>query len=219
MGYLYKLTNKVNGKSYIGQTIRSIQSRLEEHQKEDSGCVAIRNAIQYYGWDNFEKEWYEVPNEDLNFYEEMLVALLDTLAPDGYNLKEGGSNGKLSEETKQKISESQRGEKNPMFGKTQSEETKQKQRDAQQGEKNHMFGETHTEETKQKISESMIGEKHHSSKRVYQYDLDGNYIGWFGSGGEAARALGKISWSNINDCANRKRKTAYGFKWSFELHH
>jgi hypothetical protein len=75
------------------------------------------------------------------------------------------------------------------------------------------------EEQKQKISEALRGENNLNSKKVYQYDLYGNYIGSFGSGGEAARALCKNSGSSaISDCANRKRKTAYGFKWSFELH-
>ena len=51
------LRNKINGKIYIGQTIRSIEERFKEHQKESNGCVAIRNAIQYHGWENFEKDW------------------------------------------------------------------------------------------------------------------------------------------------------------------
>ena len=196
MGYLYKLTNKVNGKTYIGQTIRPIEKRFEEHQKKSSKCVAIYGAIKKHGWDAFEKEWYYCPDEDLNFDEELLVREMGTLAPNGYNLKEGGGNhSKHSEETKQKISE------------------------AKLGEKNHNFGIPMREEQKQKISEALRGENNLNSKKVYQYDLYGNYIGSFGSGGEAARALCKNSGSSaISDCANRKRKTAYGFKWSFELH-
>ena len=163
-----------NGKSYIGQTIRPIEKRFEEHQKESSNCVAIYNAIKFHGWENFEKEWYEVPDDDLNFYEEILIALLGTLAPDGYNLKEGGGNGKLSEETKQRLSEAHvgkthteehtqkmsealRGEKNHMYGKTHMEETRQKMSEARRGEKNHMWGRTHTEETKQKMIEAKLG--------------------------------------------------------------
>ena len=174
------------GKSYIGQTIRSISERFKEHQKESSKCVAIYGAIKKYGWENFEKEWYECPDKDLNDHEELMIEVLETLAPGGYNLKKGGDNGKLSEETKkkigdgnrgvpkseehrQKLSEANLGEKHHMFGKTPSEETKQKISESQKGEKSHMygktgekhprFGETHTEETIQKISESKIGEK------------------------------------------------------------
>ena len=171
MGFIYKLTlKKESRKAYIGQTIRDIHERLKEHQLSSSGCRAIYNAIQKYGWDNFDKEWYEVPDEDLNFYEEMLVALFGTLAPGGYNLMEGGgATGKRSEETKQKMKEAKSGEKNHNYGKTLSEETKQKMSDARTGEKNPMYGKTgekhpmygkeHTEETKQKMSDALSGEK------------------------------------------------------------
>ena len=161
------IKNKINGKIYIGQTIRPIQMRLKEHRTGKNGCHAIYNAIQTYGWKNFDKDWYEVPDDDLNFYEEMLIALLGTLSPNGYNLKEGGGNGKLSEETKQKI------------------------------------------------SESLSGEKNYRSKRVYQYDLEGNELGTFPSTGEAARYLKKKSGSIISRCARGKLKSAHGFKWSY----
>lgn len=250
------LKNKINEKIYIGQTIRSIEKRFEEHQKKTSGCVAMYNAIQKYGWVNFEKDWYECPDEDLNFDEELLVREMGTLAPGGYNLKEGGSNGKLSEETKQKISEAQRGDKGHWYGKIlndghktkisealigkfRTEESKQKISEAKRGEKNPSFGKIPSEETKQKMSEAKvgkqkseetkqkmseaqrgekshmygkIGEKHHRSKKVYQYDLDGNFVRSFGSSGEAALYIKKDS-SNIKTCARGKCKTAYGFKW------
>ena len=190
MGFIYKLTFP-SEKSYIGQTICDIHKRLEKHQYASSGCVAVRNAIQKYGWEKVEKEWYEVPDEDLNFYEEMLVALLGTLSPGGYNLKEGGGNGKPSEESRQKMSEAKTGEKHPMYGKE------------------------HTEESKQKMSEAKTGEKNSNSKKVYQYKLDGTYVNEFYSSGEAARALEKNNGSKIRSCACGDRKTAYGFKWSY----
>ena len=109
MGYIYILTSP-SGKSYIGQTTRPIEKRFQIHQQKSSNCVAIYRAIQKYGWDNFKKDWYECPDEDLNFDEELLVREMGTLAPRGYNLKEGGgSNGKHSEESKQKMSESHTG--------------------------------------------------------------------------------------------------------------
>ncbi|ABT15844.1 hypothetical protein FR483_N559R [Paramecium bursaria Chlorella virus FR483] len=160
MGFIYKLTYKKSGKAYIGQTIRPIHKRLEEHQLPNSECVAISRAIQKYGWENFDKEWYEVPNEDLNFYEEMLVALLGTLSPDGYNLKEGGgSSGKLSEESKQKMSKAR-------IGKTHTDETKQKMSEAQLGEKHYNYGKTLSEDHKKKISEAQLGEKHYNYGRT-----------------------------------------------------
>ena len=210
-----------SGKSYIGQTIRPIEKRFEEHQEKGSKCVAIYNAIQKYGWNNFEKVWYECPDEDLNKNEELMIEVLGTLSPDGYNLMEGGgSGGKRSEETKQKMSESKNGDMHPMFGKTVSEETRQKISDAK-------LGKTPSEETRQKQSESKLGKnnpnywktgnKHHNSKRVYQYNLDGTFIGSFGSTGEAERYINKKDGSGIAKCARgvKGHKQAYGFKWSY----
>ena len=214
MGHIYMIKNKKNGKIYIGQTIRPIKTRLEEHRTgRSSGCRSIYNAIKKHGWENFEKDWYECPDDDLNFYEEMLVALLGTLSPSGYNLRGGGSGGKMSEETKQKNREAH-------LGKTHSEETKHKITESSHlygkvGEKHPMYGKTHSDESKQKMSESKKGDKHPKSKIVYQYDLDDNLVQTFGSGGEAGRHLGKHGVL-INECARSKNKdkTAYGFKWS-----
>jgi group I intron endonuclease len=239
MGYIYIIRHKVSGKAYIGQTIRPIEKRLAEHQLSSNGCKAICGAIQKYGWENFDAEWYEIPDADLNFYEEMLVALLGTLTPGGYNLKEGGgAHGKPSDETKQKMSKAKTGEKCYMYGKKHSDETKQKMSEAQSGEKHPNYGNTLTEETKKKlskalsgknhrmyektlgtehkkkISEALSGEKNPNSKNVYQYNLNGTFVNKFGSSGEAARTLGK-SRSPIIRCAGGDRKSAHGFKWSY----
>jgi group I intron endonuclease len=224
MGYIYILTSP-SGKSYIGQTSRPIQKRFEEHKLESSGCVAISNAVKKYGWDNLVKDWYECPDGELNKHEELMIEVLGTLSPGGYNLKEGGANGKPSAETKQKMSEAQKGdkgywygkngEKHHMYGKAHTEETKKKIGEAQRVDKHHMYGKAHTEETKQKMSESARGEKNHNSKRVYQYDLDGNLLGTFASNGEAVICLKKKNSSLISACARGIYKTAYGFKWSY----
>jgi group I intron endonuclease len=104
MGYIYMIRNKTNGKTYVGQTIRPIKERLSEHETGKSkSCRAIYNAIKFHGWGNFETDYYECPDEDLNFDEELLVNEMGTLSPDGYNLREGGgNNGKPSEDTKKK---------------------------------------------------------------------------------------------------------------------
>jgi len=163
MGFIYMLTFP-SEKSYIGQTIRDIEERLKEHQYASSGCVAVYNAIQKYGWEKVKKDWYEVPDEDLNKHEELMVEVLGTLSPGGYNLKEGGgASGKPSEETKQKIREAK-------TGTTHTEETKKKMSEAQTGrilsdEHRKKLGEaqtgkTHTEETKKKLMEAQTGKTH-----------------------------------------------------------
>ncbi|AGE57075.1 GIY-YIG catalytic domain-containing endonuclease [Acanthocystis turfacea Chlorella virus NE-JV-3] len=218
MGFIYMLTSPY-GKSYIGQTVRPIEERFKNHQKPSSGCVAIYNAIQKYGWEKFEKHWYEVPDEDLNDHEELMVEVLGTLAPGGYNLKEGGgSGGKWCEEVKKKISKTHAGKTlsddhrkkigTAQLGRTLSDDHKQNISDAKKGK-------THTDDAKQNMSDAHKGEKNSLSKKVYQYELDGTFVQSFASSGEAARSLNKISGSSIRACANGERNSAYGFKWSF----
>lgn len=244
MGHVYIVTNKLNGKIYIGQTIRSIQTRLKEHQLESSKCRAFAGAIKKHGWKNFHIEWYECSVDELNKHEKWMIQLMGTLSPGGYNLMEGGgSGGKRSEETKRKISEAQlgkivseeirqkisealRGEKHPMWGEHHSEETKRKISESQLGisksdearqkmSESHI-GKTRSKESRQKQSESTKGDNNHKSKRVYQYNLDDAFLGSFGSCGEAARHLIKTDGgSTIRACARGKRKTAYKFKWSY----
>lgn len=53
---IYKITNLLNGKCYIGQAVGSLKNRMYHHKSKGSGCDAISNAIQKYGWDNFTYE-------------------------------------------------------------------------------------------------------------------------------------------------------------------
>lgn len=205
-----------NGKTYIGQTIRHIQVRLEEHRTGRSkGCRGVYNAIKKHGWDKLEKDWYYCPDEELNKHEELMVEVLGTLSPNGYNLIGGGGNsGKRSEETKQKNREALLGKpkskehtrknRESHIGKKQSEETKQKKREANLGAKNPMYGKKR--------------EDHPSSKIVYQYNLDGIFINSFASSREAGKYF-KNDGSKIRECArgNTRRKTSNNFKWSYTL--
>lgn len=209
------IKNKINRKIYIGQTIRPIEVRFKEHQLKKSNCRSISGAIQKYGWEHFETDWYNCLDEDLNKHEKWMVNLMETLSPNGYNLIGGGGNGgKRSEETKQKLRKPKSEEtkikiSESKLGISKSEETKKRMRNAH-------LGTTRTKETKGNISESTKGEKNHKSKKVYQYDLEGNLIGSFGSTKEAGRYLVK-GRSQISECArgNPRYKTAGGFKWSY----
>jgi mRNA-degrading endonuclease YafQ of YafQ-DinJ toxin-antitoxin module len=77
---------------------------------------------------------------------------------------------------------------------------------------NNLYG-----ERLQKISKSLINNKK-ISKKVKQYDLDGNYIKTWDSVMEVQRQLG-IDNANISACCNKKRnhKTIGGYKWEYEV--
>ena len=101
---IYIITNKINGKNYVGQTTRTLNERIAEHRS----CIktAIGKAIQKYGWENFEVVVIEecTTIEQLNEREKFWIAKYNSIAPNGYNLTEGGNNGLLSEMSRLKIS-------------------------------------------------------------------------------------------------------------------
>lgn len=110
MSYIYKVTNKVNGKMYIGQH-KYDGASLDPYYK-GSGVLLWR-AYKKYGIDNFDMELVEeCPEEDLNPLEELYIEHYNTLFPNGYNLTKGGdgvSGYKFSEDSKQKMSNSHKG--------------------------------------------------------------------------------------------------------------
>jgi group I intron endonuclease len=123
MGFIYVLTNKINGKRYIGQTRKDLFKRLYAHRHSS---YLIGKAIAKYGWENFLVESFEYPDEKLNEMEQKFISDYESLNPKGYNLDLGGKNFIRSEETKLHCSLSVRGEKHRNWGKHLSEETRSK---------------------------------------------------------------------------------------------
>lgn len=88
-GFIYKVTNKVNGKSYIGQTRYTVEFRWRQHQHKKDNTY-FHNAIHKYGIENFTVETLEECNiEDLDSKEIYYIAKYDTFNS-GYNLTIGG---------------------------------------------------------------------------------------------------------------------------------
>lgn len=149
---IYRYTNTVNGKIYIGQT----RSTLEHRANKGRGYVESRyfwNAIQKYGWDAFEPDvLIQVETaEEANELEKYYIKTMNSRDPNvGYNIEEGGKNHEPSEEWREAISRSAKERykdktKNPMYGKKHSQETLQKMRDKKIGESNPMYGRHWTE--------------------------------------------------------------------------
>ena len=116
------------------------RERWKEHTNTNNGCVAIKRAILKYGFDNFEKSVIMLcmgNQDDLNKLEIELIIKHNSLAPNGYNLRTGGANGKISEITRMRMRESQL--------------------EKHVGEKNHFYGKKHTENSLVKMSNAKIG--------------------------------------------------------------
>lgn len=104
---VYVHTNKANGKMYVGQTCQKPERRWAKGEGYKF-CTHFYNAIQKYGWDNFEHEVIasNLTLEEANNFEELLIKKLNTLdSAFGYNLRPGGRNSSFSEEHKNKLSE------------------------------------------------------------------------------------------------------------------
>lgn len=93
MGFIYKITNKINGKVYIGQTITPIKNRMYKHYSQarnGKNITGIDAAIKKYGEENFEIEQIlECPNEDLDLQEKFYISKYNSFE-NGYNLTMGG---------------------------------------------------------------------------------------------------------------------------------
>lgn len=89
---IYKITKKINGKSYIGQS-NDIERRLAEHKYKRDLPVEI--AIQKYGIDAFSYEVIEeCESSQLDEREKYWIAYYNTYKGFGYNCSEGGGNNR-----------------------------------------------------------------------------------------------------------------------------
>ncbi len=104
---IYGLRNKIDGKWYVGQSW-NVQKRWREYERYDcESQPKLYKALKKYRYDTFEKriiEWCDrdIPQEMLDIKETSWIHHLNSVEH-GYNLRSGGSRGKHSEETKQKL--------------------------------------------------------------------------------------------------------------------
>lgn len=205
IGYIYKFTNKINNKCYIGKT-SNLKRRLWEHKHETcKKDTAFGKALRKYGFNNFDFEILvkirkvsdrKKLDEILNNLEKYYIEKYNSYHF-GYNLTKGGD-GSLefhhSEETKIKMSRTRQ---------NISEEYKEILRQRIKNIKNiHRF------------KKGEFVPKHYI--KVEQYDRDGNYIKTYNSVIEAANAFNSSESSNIISVCKGRRKTAFGFFWKYE---
>lgn len=133
MHYLYRITNLINNKIYIGQSINP-NSRWLGHKnqaKRDVPNQIISKSIKKYGINNFLFEVIATCSsyEDANYIEEELIKQYNCLARDGYgyNLSLGGESAPKSEEFKKKVSQT-------LMGHPVSEETLRKLSESHMGQ-------------------------------------------------------------------------------------
>jgi group I intron endonuclease len=99
MGYIYKITNRISGKIYIGKTVQyDPVARWKGHKymfrQTKGGCPALRDAVRKYGIDAFVFEILIICfDDDCDRWEIEYIKKFDCIAPKGYNILEGGQGG------------------------------------------------------------------------------------------------------------------------------
>jgi group I intron endonuclease len=182
-GIVYKTTNLINGKFYVGQDSHNNSNYIGSGK-------ALGHAIKKYGKENFIKEVLEECDTKLLLNEREIywINKLDAISI-GYNIAKGGTGGNTrlgftkaeleeykkknigrlgkphDEVTRQKISESNKGKnsgKQPRLAKLHSNESKEKmslsrkEKGSSKGANNGMYGKSHSEESKQKMRDSRL---------------------------------------------------------------
>jgi len=157
---IYRATNTITGKVYIGFTSRKLKTRISSHKHRcftDECKNKFYDAIRSYGWDKF--VWDEIylakesvkanQSHTLTVMEDFFIGEYDSLT-NGYNTSSGGG---LFPDTK--------GANNPMFNKKHSEKSKELIRKntigKRSGANNGMYGVTRTKEW---LIENQNGDKH-----------------------------------------------------------
>ncbi len=222
--WIYKITNLINNKVYIGQTINDIHQRWNGHCNTKAK-TAIASAIKKYGKDNFEVKIMAKANsiEELNHREAYYIKLLNTLSPIGYNLTRGGEGTvgrKHSIETKEKMSIAHKNKPAHNKGKVRTIAERKKISSGAKGrvqstETRIKISEKHknkklSELTKQKLSTLNGG------KSFIVKDVNSNIV-WTGSIlSNCAKAL-SLHISNISLCLHGKQKHHKGYFFTFEV--
>ena len=205
MAFIYEIYNDFDNNIYIGQTSNTIQYRFWEHCYKTQEYSYIDKAIRKHGKEHyFVKMIEECCAEEILEREQFWIeyfhcCVLDPLYVYGYNLTFGGE-GVLKYSKTDFLQYWEQGYSIADIAKLLNCDrgTVTKRLNISKDEKE--------KRRRESISKKL-------SRKIYQFDLNGNFIKEFPSGSEAARQLGINDNSNIIAACKGRRRTAYGFIW------
>jgi group I intron endonuclease len=213
MAYIYKITNDINNRVYIGKTENSIEQRFKEHcreyKRERAEARPLYRAMNKYGIEHFHIEPIEEtdkPEEREKYWIEYFNSYHD-----GYNATLGGD-GKAYLDRELLIN---------TYLKKQNVAETAKILGVDAGHLREILKSNNIE-----IKSSQEIAKEKFSKKIAMYDLEGNLLKNFSSLTEAAEYI-QIKQNKTTDIkgisvhirqvAQGKRKTAYGFTWKYNI--
>jgi group I intron endonuclease len=237
IGYIYIITNNINGKQYVGQTIQTIQQRFSGHKasvKNHLDNMYLHKAMNKYGIENFdvreitsvELNTLEELSEELNFLEKYYIAEYNTLAPNGYNLTKGGAES--AEWIKLKVDEYDLDENfiqthNSLIdaSRSMSTTTNTAIRKCGNGVSKFAFQRIwrfHGDPLdKYELPDVTIANRGYKKAPVDKYSTKGAFICSYDSMSTAELDLGiDISICHISECCKGQLYTAYGFVWRYK---
>lgn len=243
MGYIYLVTNTLNNKKYVGQTVQDdVTKRWNQHKstKYKGVGICLSSAYEKYGISNFNFQLICICfDEDCNRFEEEYINKFNTIAPNGYNLRAGGMNSKqhpdtilqrvetrlknklanpkpprvMTEEERKRLSVSLSGARNPNFGKETPVAIKKILSDTMKARWKDMKEKNIVPNINSRFVKGHISE---NRKPVGKYDLEGNFIERYESAVEAGEKNNIHHAGIAKVCRGVKRyKTAGGFVWKF----
>lgn len=205
-GNIYSIVNKINGKTYVGQTIGTIEHRFSQHKHSSKReNTYLYNAMKKYGIENFTIKLIDTANslEELNNKEIYWIKKLNTKYPYGYNILDGGKSIKgyhHTEKTKMLLKQKSIGNQNALGKHNISVEGINNMLLAHRGKESGFKNKNHSEKVKNELSIS------HSKKVQCVETLE-----IFPSSLIASQKL-KIT-NHIGRCCSGERKTCGGYHW------
>lgn len=219
-GIIYKYTSP-SGKSYIGQTVNSLERRARANGIGYKHCPVFYRAIQKYGFQNFsceilkiiEKDNLEEIGKELDFWEQHYIKMYDTMSPNGYNVRAGGySKATFADDSLTHLS----GSLHPSWRQDLDEEKIVQM--YQDGKSLQAIAEAlgePRETIKRHLQDRDLLREKKYNQPVVKLDKKGNIIGRWNSASEAEREE-KAGQNTIGRCCRERRRPYKGYTYRFE---
>lgn len=234
---VYKHTNQINGKSYIGISSQSLDARSGSNGKNYKKNKHFYDAIQKYGWDSFSHEvlFNGLSKTEAQHIEVELIAKYKSNDSQyGYNLSSGGESGNagctMSESERLRRSQAYSGKGNPMYGK-RGKNNPNYQRKCSTATKETLSralkGRTFDSSTIAKMSSAQKQRAHWAGYKNPMYGKTYSYAPQarrvicldtqksFSSIKEASETYG-VCATSITACCKGKRNVAGGYRWKYD---